>query len=212
MTRTAGLSYEHELWAGGYRVIVGIDEAGRGAWAGPVSAGAVCLPLERDDLPQLLEGVYDSKQMTARARANLVSHIQSIARAWGVGRAEAHEIDALGIVPATCLAMERALAIVMESVQPDYLLLDSIRWKKLTLAHTALIKGDSLSLSIAAASVLAKVQRDSWMVEYDKLYPAYGFAVHKGYGVAKHHAAIREFGTTPLHRMSFAPMRQRELL
>mgnify|MGYP003896441647 CR=1 FL=1 len=107
--------------------------------------------------------------------------------------------------------MQRALEIVMLSVSPDFLLLDSIRWKNLTLPHTALIKGDSLSLSIAAASVLAKVERDRWMVEYDQHYPDYGFAMHKGYGVAKHHAAIREFGTTPLHRMSFSPMRQQAL-
>lgn len=212
MTRTASLAYEHELWARGFRVIVGIDEAGRGAWAGPVAAGAVCLPLERADLPDALAGVYDSKQMTARARANLVSAIQTTARAWGVGRAEAAEIDQLGIVAATCLAMERALQVAQSVVTPDYLLLDSIRWTNLTLPHAALIKGDSLSLSIAAASILAKVARDGWMVEYDRQYPGYGFAAHKGYGVAQHHAAIREHGVTPIHRLSFAPMRQRSLL
>ncbi len=210
--RTAGLHYEQDLWARGYRVIVGLDEAGRGAWAGPVSAGAVCLPLDRVDLPQLLAGVYDSKQLSARARTKLVERIQTTALAWGVGRAEAHEIDAVGIVPATCLAMERALALVQQHVTPDYLLIDSIRWTNRVLPHSALIRGDSLSLSIAAASILAKVTRDSWMVEYDAQYPDYGFAAHKGYGVAQHHAALREHGTTPLHRLTFAPMRQFRLL
>ncbi|MBK9748137.1 MAG: ribonuclease HII [Chloroflexi bacterium] len=208
---TAGLLHEHALVAAGYRVIVGIDEAGRGAWAGPVAAGAVCLPLDRDDVAQLLAGVYDSKQVSARARGNLVERIQTTARAWGVGRAEAHEIDALGIVPATCLAMERALALVQAQVTPDYLLIDSIRWTNRQLPHTALIKGDSLSLSIAAASILAKVARDGWMVEYDAQYPGYGFAGHKGYGVATHHTALREHGPTPLHRMTFAPLRQLRL-
>ncbi len=209
--RTAGLQHEHTLVAQGYRVIVGIDEAGRGAWAGPVAAGAVCLPLDRDDVAQLLAGVYDSKQVSARTRAQLVDRIKATARAWGVGRAEAHEIDALGIVPATCLAMERALALVQAQVTPDYLLIDSIRWPSRQLPYSALIKGDSLSLSIAAASILAKVARDGWMVEYDAQYPGYGFAVHKGYGVATHHAALREHGPTPLHRMTFAPLRQLRL-
>ena len=186
MSKTAALSHEYELLAQGYRLIAGIDEAGRGAWAGPVVAGAVCLPLDRDDLAQALDGVYDSKQLSARAREGLVSRIEATATAWGIGRAEAAEIDALGIVPATCLAMQRALDAVCQVLTPDFLLLDSIRWKNLTMPHRALIRGDNLSLSIAAASVLAKVQRDRWMVEYDVLYPQYGFAVHKGYGVPKH--------------------------
>lgn len=210
--KTASLTYERKLWANGFRVIVGIDEAGRGAWAGPVAAGAVCLPVDHPDLLAALEGVYDSKQITARARANLVERIKAAALGWGVGRAEADEIDALGIVPATLLAMQRALATVRQQIAPDYLLIDSIRWTDLSLPHTALIKGDSLSLSIAAASILAKVARDGWMVEYDALYPDYGFARHKGYGVALHHAAIREHGACPIHRMSFAPMRQTSFL
>lgn len=207
MSKTASLSHEYELLAQGYHLIVGIDEAGRGAWAGPVVAGAVCLPLDRDDLAQALDGVYDSKQLSARAREALVSRIQTTALAWGVGRAEPTEIDSLGIVPATCLAMQRALDAVCQVLTPDFLLLDSIRWTNLTMPHRALVRGDSLSLSIAAASVLAKVQRDRWMVEYDSLYPQYGFAVHKGYGVAKHAGALREFGACAIHRMSFAPMR-----
>ncbi|MBE2271442.1 MAG: ribonuclease HII [Anaerolinea sp.] len=206
MSKTASLSYEHAGLAQGYRVIAGIDEAGRGAWAGPVAAGAVVLPLDRPDLPQLLEGVYDSKQMTARARLRIVDQIKTVSLAWGVGRAEADEIDRIGIVAATCTAMGRALDVVMQTVTPDYLLLDSIRWTSLTLPHLALIRGDSLSLSIAAASILAKVTRDSWMTEYDRLYPTYGFAANKGYGVAKHAAALIEHGTCPIHRLSFSPM------
>ena len=211
---TASLSYEHDLIAHGYRCIVGLDEAGRGAWAGPVSAGAVCLPLDRDDLPQVLEGVYDSKQLTARARASLIEAIQSTALGWGVGRAEAAEIDALGIVPATCLAMRRAIDALearVPAVQPDFLLIDQIKWPGLPnrpIDYQAVIRGDSLSLSIAAASVLAKVSRDAWMVEYDRQYPGYGFAIHKGYGVPKHQVALREFGPSPLHRLSWRPLQQ----
>ena len=215
--KTASLEFERDLWSRGYRCIAGLDEAGRGAWAGPVSAAAVCLPLERGDLAQALEGVYDSKQITAKARNELIDRIKGTACAWGVGRAEADEIDALGIVPASCLAMRRALEHLVAQFphyDPDYLLLDSINWQGLPqrkVDYRAVIRGDSLSLSIAAASVLAKVSRDAWMTEYDRAYPHYGFAEHKGYGVAKHQAALREHGASPLHRMSFAPLSQLRL-
>lgn len=215
--KTASLTFERELLAQGYRCIAGLDEAGRGAWAGPVSAAAVCLPLERDDLAQALEGVYDSKQITARAREGLVEQIKATACAWGVGRAEPGEIDSIGIVPASCLAMRRALEQMQAqfpAYEPDYLLLDSINWKGLPqrrVDYRAVVRGDSLSLSIAAASVLAKVSRDAWMTAYDRDYPHYGFAAHKGYGVARHQAALREYGASPLHRMSFAPLSQLRL-
>ena len=204
---TASLNFEHSLIEQGYHCIAGIDEAGRGAWAGPVSAGAVILPLDRSDLLQSLEGVTDSKQLSAHTRESLIDAIQSTALAWGVGRAEAVEIDALGIVPATCLAMRRAIDAL--HLEPDYLLLDSIKWRGFPDKHIhyqAIIRGDSLSLSIAAASVLAKVARDAWMVEYDAQYPGYGFAVHKGYGVPQHRAALRELGASPLHRMTYKPL------
>ncbi|MCC6804574.1 MAG: ribonuclease HII [Anaerolineae bacterium] len=211
--KTASLQLERELIAQGYRCIVGIDEAGRGAWAGPVVAGAVVLPLERDDLPERLAGVYDSKQLTAPIREALVERIQSTALAWGVGRAEAGEIDALGIVPATCLAMRRAVEYLLASaaLQPDFLLIDLIRWQGFAerrIPYRAVVRGDSRSLSIASASVLAKVTRDRWMIEYDAAYPQYGFAAHKGYGVARHQVALRDFGATPLHRMSYKPLAQ----
>ncbi len=215
--KTASLAFERELLAQGYRCIAGLDEAGRGAWAGPVSAAAVCLPLERDDLERALEGVYDSKQLTAHDREALIERITAVACAWGVGRAEAGEIDAIGIVPASCLAMRRALEAMMTqfpAYDPDYLLLDSIKWQGLpgrTVDYRAVVRGDSLSLSIAAASVLAKVARDGWMTDYDRVYPAYGFAAHKGYGVAKHQAALREHGASPLHRMTYKPLAQLRL-
>jgi ribonuclease HII len=209
--KTASLSHEHRLTAQGYHIIAGIDEAGRGAWAGPVVAGAVCLPLERDDLSILLEGVRDSKQLSPRARVGLIDRIHNTALTWGIGAANHNEIDQLGIVPATCLAMQRALDDAVErapNIQPDFLLLDSIRWLNLKRPHLALLRGDQLSLSIAAASVLAKVFRDTHMVELDAIYPEYGFAVHKGYGTSQHQAALKVHGASPIHRMSYAPLRQ----
>lgn len=216
-TETASLNLERDLLSRGYRCIAGVDEAGRGAWAGPVSAAAVCLPLERGDLADLLEGVNDSKQLTARARESLIDAIQSTALAWGVGRAEAEEIDALGIAPATCLAMRRAvdsLAASAPHLDLDFLLLDQIKWRGFPgrrIDYQAVIRGDSLSLSIAAASVLAKVSRDAWMVDYDAQYPGYGFAIHKGYGVPQHQAALREYGASPLHRRTWRPFQQPRL-
>jgi len=198
--------------ARGQRLIVGIDEAGRGAWAGPLFAGAVMLPLDRPDLMTILAGVRDSKQMTARARSLLIITIQITALAWGVGSASHDEIDTLGIVPATCLAMKRALDAALERAPaaPDFLLLDSIKcvnidsWR---LPYQALVKGDQRSLSIASASVLAKVSRDEYMRAISLKYPHYGFSLHKGYGTAKHRAALDEFGACSIHRMTFAPMR-----
>jgi ribonuclease HII len=215
---TAGLENETALWQQGFRAVVGVDEAGRGAWAGPVMAGAVCLPASRAvDLSALLVGVRDSKQLTARAREGLVATITTTATAWGVGSASADEITALGIVPATCLAMRRALDQVRAHITPDYLLLDSIRCDPRDLhpltdsgaiAHRPIIRGDQLSLSIAAASILAKVTRDAHMRELDSHYPGYGFATHKGYGSAAHQAALKERGLCPVHRLSFRPMRE----
>lgn len=208
--KTASLTLERDLRARGIGTIVGLDEAGRGAWAGPVVAGAVCLPLEREDLLALLRGVRDSKQLTPHQRAHLAARILRVAAAWGVGTASSAEIDALGIVPATCRAMERALIAAMAaapSLKPDYLLLDAIRWPELTLPHRALVRGDQQSLSIAAASILAKVTRDRMMIDLDRQYPAFGFANHKGYGTAAHRAALAAHGLTPAHRASFAPLR-----
>ncbi|MDX2162730.1 MAG: ribonuclease HII [bacterium] len=209
---TAALKPEHALIAQGRRVIVGIDEAGRGAWAGPVYAGAVILPLDRGDLSEVLAGVRDSKQMTARARSLLIATIKLHALAWGVGAASSAEIDTLGIVAATCLAMRRAFDQVTAHapLAPDHLLLDSIKCADLDtwgVPYQSMVRGDRLSLSIAAASVLAKVTRDEVMRDMHLLYPQYHFHDHKGYGTAKHRAALQTFGACAIHRMSFAPMR-----
>lgn len=203
--KTASLTYERQYRSSGCNTIMGLDEAGRGPWAGPVAAGAVCLPLEREDLMIVLAGVRDSKQMTPCQRTQLVEKIKAIASAWGVGSASHDEIDRLGIVPATKLAMKRAFD--MANVQPDCLILDSLKWSEMPIPQISLVRGDSLSLSVAAASVLAKVWRDEFMADLDSIYPQYGFIAHKGYGTPKHQAALKEHGPCPIHRKSFAPIR-----
>lgn len=203
--RTASLMYEHQFQQSGCHNIMGFDEAGRGTWAGPVVAAGVCLPLQRKDLSKILTGGRDSKQMTPRQRTLLAEKIKAIAAAWGVGSASNAEIDELGIVAATKLAMKRAYDSA--NFRPDCLLLDSLAWPEMHIPQICLVKGDTLSLSIAAASILAKVWRDQHMLALDQQYPQYEFGVHKGYGTAKHQAALRAFGPSPLHRMTFAPLR-----
>jgi len=198
------LSYEEHLWQAGLGVIAGIDEAGRGALAGPVAAGVVVFA-QQPGLINQLDGVRDSKQMTAKNRQHWAQKIQKFADACQVGFAEADEVDELGIVPATRLAAMRAIARLPQT--PEHLLIDAISIPGSGIEETSLIKGDRRCLSIAAASILAKVQRDEYMIQADKEYPQYGFASHKGYGTARHRAAIQKFGPCPLHRMSFAPLR-----
>ncbi|MBN1562220.1 MAG: ribonuclease HII [Anaerolineae bacterium] len=198
------LRYEWELHARGLALIAGLDEAGRGAWAGPVAAGAVILPLDRDDLIQVLDGVTDSKRLSANRRAALYPVITETALAWGVGFASNTEIDEIGIVPATRLAMRRALDQL--SVKPAALLTDSMHFPEAKLPYTSLIKGDQKSLSIAAASILAKVSRDHFMIELDEPFPAYKFGQHKGYGTELHRLALREHGPCVMHRQTFAPV------
>jgi ribonuclease HII len=203
---TASLQFEEACWTVGCRYVIGVDEVGRGTWAGPVAAGAVCLPHDRADLMHVLEGVRDSKQMTPRQRERLVDRIKDTAVAWGIGSATSAEIDAYGIVPATRLAMQRALENT--KLQPDYLLLDSIKWiASADIPYQSIVRGDTLSLSIASASVLAKVWRDDYMRQVDKSYPVYLFGQHKGYGTAKHAAALHQYGACDEHRRSFAPLR-----
>jgi len=202
------LEFEKSLWKNGFTRIAGIDEAGRGAWAGPVCAAAVILPhspdLIRAVLPGALEmtlnGVRDSKLMTPLARETWAPRIKVIALAWGVGFASAEEIDTLGILPATKLAATRAL----ETLHPEYLLTDYLIFPNIELSQTALVKGDQRSLSVAAASVLAKTARDALMRELDDEYPDYGFARHKGYGTRLHQEAIRQMGVCEIHRKSFS--------
>lgn len=199
------LSFEQPLWAAGLRYIAGIDEAGRGPLAGPVCAAAVVLPADAS-LEQRLHGVRDSKQMPPRQRDYWAEILKSEAISYGVGFASSEEIDATGILPATKMAIERAL--VMLSVHPNHLLLDHLKLPGNTIPQTAITKGDARSLSIAAASILAKTSRDALMAEMDSLFPAYGFAQHKGYATASHLKALVAFGPCPIHRFSFAPIKR----
>jgi ribonuclease HII len=198
------LDLERALWANGALWIAGIDEAGRGALAGPVAAAAVVLP-QITNFTLELHGVRDSKKMTPSQRETWSRVIRESAVTIGVGLASAVEIDALGILPATRLASQRAIAFL--SVVPDHLLLDYILLPELATPQTAIPKGDAISLSIAAASVLAKTTRDAILCELDEQYPGYGLADHKGYGTAAHREALKKLGPTPVHRLSFAPLR-----
>jgi ribonuclease HII len=196
------LTYETNLWPY-YPYIAGLDEAGRGALAGPVAVGAVILP-DGDPafLFSTLEGVRDSKQMTPLERESLVPRIQEIALTWSVGFASAEEIDTLGIVPATRLAALRAVQGL--SIFPQYLLTDfRLELPQLDMPQTALVKGDALCLSIAAASVLAKTARDQLMRELDLQYQGYGLGKHKGYGTQAHRLAMKRMGVSPIHRKTF---------
>ncbi len=193
------LFYERFLWQGGFRYVAGLDEAGRGALAGPVAAAAVILPPNL--APRALEGVLDSKQMRPSQREMWAARIRQVALAWAVGYATPSEIDAWGIVPAVHLAMQRALEALRP--RPDFLLIDYVRLPDCPLPQTALVKGDQQVLSIAAASVLAKTHRDALMRTLDARYPRYGFARHKGYGTRRHREALARWGPSPVHRRSF---------
>jgi ribonuclease HII len=176
--------------------IAGIDEAGRGPLAGPVAAGAVILP---KDLKILY--LNDSKKLAPARRDLLYEEIKEKAIAWAVGIVSPERIDEINILQATYEAMRDAVNSL--SVKPDFLLLDAVTVPGLSIPQEPIIKGDAKSLSIAAASVMAKVTRDRMMLEYDKLYPEYGFARHKGYGTAEHIAALKQYGPCPIHRRTF---------
>jgi ribonuclease HII len=198
--KTPGLGIEKNLWQGGIKLIGGVDEAGRGAWAGPIVASAVILP-DDDQLALTLSGVRDSKEMTPRQRDYWANRIKAVALAWWVGSASAEEIDQIGILPCNRLAMARAIAGL--ALTPDYYLFDFIHWKDCPYTGMRLVKGERQSLSIAAASVLAKTTRDKLMVLLDERYPGYGFARHKGYGTSFHREAIQRLGLCEVHRKSF---------
>lgn len=198
------LRFETALWQKGVLQVAGIDEAGRGCWAGPVSASAVILP-PNPEIFTTLQGVNDSKKLRPDQRATWSSVIKKIAMAWGVGFASVEEIDQYGIVPATRLAVKRALSELQ--ILPAHLLLDYLTLPDLCIGQTSLIKGDARSLSIASASILAKTSRDTFMTELAREYPQYGFDAHKGYGTAAHRSALSKFGRTPLHRCSFKPVK-----
>lgn len=200
MIKAPPLRYEKELWALGFKYIGGIDEAGRGAWAGPVAAAVVILPAHAGVL-RSLSGVRDSKCMTPLQRERAAPIIKVESLAWGIGFSSSQEIDEMGILPATRQAIMRALEML--PLSPEYLLLDYIHWPGLANPHLALPKGEGQSLSIAAASVLAKTARDTVMRELELQYPGYGFKCHKGYGTVQHRAAIIRLGLCPIHRTSF---------
>ena len=208
------LQFEHVFWSRRLARVAGIDEAGRGAWAGPVVAGAVILPRARrikewqtDDALRDLAHARDSKLLSPAQRERLVEPIRAAALASATGLATREEIDVLGIVPATRLAMQRAIDAL--SAAPDALLIDAGRLPALALPQKSIIHGDQISLSIACASILAKTTRDRLMVEMDARLPGYGFARHKGYGTAAHRAALDARGASVEHRTSFAPIRHK---
>lgn len=195
------LFFEDLARSRGYRVVAGIDEAGRGPLAGPVVAAAVILP-ENFDLP----GLNDSKQLSEKKRNLLYPLIHQQAIAVGIGVSRADEIDRINILQATLQGMSRAITRL--SVKPDFLLVDGITPVPVDIEQKTLKKGDSRSFSIAAASVIAKVVRDRIMVSYDRLFPEYGFAGHKGYGSQRHRDAVARFGPCVCHRLTFAGVRE----
>jgi len=194
--------FESELWNSGLKYIAGLDEAGRGALAGPVSVGAVILPNDPALLSSTLGGARDSKQMTHLQRERLAPRIREVALTWAVGFATAEEIDMQGIVRATRLAAIRALH--QFDVSPQYLLTDfRLELPQLDISQTSLVKGDAHCLSIACASILAKTERDALMRELDERYPGYGLAKHKGYGTQAHRSAMKRLGLSEIHRKTF---------
>ena len=187
---------EDGFYGEGIQVICGVDEAGRGPLAGPVCAAAVILP------PHLeIPGLTDSKKLTDKKRRELFPIIQEQAIAYGIGLASEQEIDEINILQATFLAMQRALDQLC--VKPDLALIDGNREKNFGIPVKTVVKGDSLSMNIAAASILAKVTRDDLMVKMAEEYPQYGFDIHKGYGTKAHYAALTDHGPSPIHRMTF---------
>ncbi len=198
------LANELELARQGHSLVAGLDEAGRGALAGPVVAAAVMLPLERFDLASALDGVRDSKLMRPAARERWAVEISQVALDHAVGFASAAEVDELGLLPATRLAMQRSLTEL--KCRPSYLLIDHLALPEIELPQLAITRGDQQVLSIAAASVLAKVTRDEMMRRLGDRFPGYGFAQHKGYGTARHRQAILQLGPCREHRRSYAPV------
>jgi len=199
------LRKENSLWDAGYRHIAGVDEAGRGPLAGPVVTAAVILKT-RTDLP----GVNDSKELTARQRENAFDIVMNNSIAVAVSAASVTKIDRINILWATMLAMKRAVERL--KIHPDYVLIDGNRIPEgLNIPAEAVVGGDACCLSIAAASIIAKVIRDRLMVNLSEIYPQYGFAKHKGYSTPGHIRALNELGPTAHHRFSFAPVRQYKL-
>jgi ribonuclease HII len=199
-------SFETGLYQHGIEVVAGLDEAGRGAWAGPVTAAAVVFPPPGSHLDGKLNGLHDSKQLSPNDREYWDLQIRKIACSVSVGQASVDEIDKIGILPATRLAMQRAFFDLQ--VTAEHLLIDYILIGDVGINQTAIPRGDSRALSIAAASVVAKVARDRLMMDIDLQYPQFGFAQHKGYGTRQHQAVLNRLGPSPIHRRSFEPIRR----
>ena len=202
-------AFEQQAWTDGRLCVAGIDEAGRGPWAGPVVAAAVCILPDflRQEERGLFAGLTDSKKLTALRREHFFNVLTSCrAVRFGIGRSEVEEIDSINILQATHLAMRRAFDAL--NPPPDFVLVDGNRLPPFPCAARAVVGGDGKSISIAAASILAKVTRDRLMVELDRMYPQYGFVRHKGYGTAGHSAALRKFGPSPCHRRSYRPVKE----
>ncbi len=183
-----------------FRLVAGVDEVGRGPLAGAVVTAAVIL-----DPAQPIIGLADSKKLTAKKRERLAAEIREKSLAWSIGRAEVEEIDQLNILQATFLAMQRAIEAL--PVRPDHILIDGNRCPALPWSMEAIVGGDALIPAISAASILAKVTRDAELLEFDRLYPDYGFAQHKGYPTPLHLQAIRQYGVLPIHRRTFRPVK-----
>ena len=191
------INFENQAIADGYKFIAGVDEVGRGCLAGAVVAAACVLDLSKF----LPEGLNDSKKLTAKRREKIAAELRQNALAFSIGQVEANEIDRINILQATKKAMR--LAIENLPVKADFLLIDALELKEISLPQKAIIRGDAISASIAAASIIAKVYRDNLMCELGEIYPVYGFEKHAGYGTKAHFEAIKSFGASPIHRKSF---------
>jgi len=194
---TVNLDFENRAIADGYKVVAGVDEVGRGCLAGAVVAAAVILDLSKS----LPEGLNDSKKISAKNRERIAEEIRENAICYSIAQIEADEIDRINILQATKKAMISAIGKLNPAA--DFLLIDAVQLKELNLPQKAIIHGDAISASIAAASIVAKVYRDNLMRELDKSYPEYGFSKHVGYGTRVHFEALRKFGATPIHRKTF---------
>jgi len=199
------LAEEKTLYSRGYQYVAGIDEVGRGPLAGPVLAAAVILPRQFKHR-KWMENVRDSKLLTAVQRERLFDYIKEAVVSWSIGMISSYTIDVQGIAKATRLAMKQAVEQLAPA--PEYLLIDYVKLPEVKLPQKGVVEGDSICFSIACASIMAKVTRDRMMIEFDKVYPGYGLADHKGYGTRRHLECLQRLGPCPIHRRSFQPVQE----
>ena len=195
------LTHEREYWQQGMRVVAGVDEVGRGAWAGPVVAAAVCISSEADEQAELPALLRDSKKLSPAQRAKVVGEIKDWAESWAIGQASVDEINSMGIGPANYLAMRRAVLGLPQS--PEQIIVDGLAIPELNIPQQPVIKGDATVASVSTASIVAKVYRDELLAAMEAVYPGYGWASHKGYGTAAHRKAILKLGLSPVHRTGY---------